>query len=125
MQIITLKYDILLVFRESELNKLVDESLVMAKFNHLNVMKLIGVSLHIRDSVYIVMPYMTHGSLLSYLRKQRADLTIVGDDNVELVSVVINRFSPCIHIILRAHCVGWRQKWISLIRQKGLWMENK
>ena len=76
------------VFRESELNKLVDESLVMAKFNHLNIMKLIGVSLHIRDSMYIVMPYMTHGSLLSYLRKQRADLTIVGDDNVELVSVV-------------------------------------
>ena len=101
MHIITLKYDILLVFSESELNKLVDESRVMAKFNHLNVMKLIGVSLHIRDSVYIVMPYMTHGSLLSYLRKQRADLTIVGDDNVELVSVVINRFTPCIqeHIV--------------------------
>lgn len=58
----------------------------MAKFNHLNVMKLIGVCPYIRDSLYIVMPYMTHGSLLSYLRKHRADLTIVSEDNDELVS---------------------------------------
>lgn len=58
----------------------------MAKFNHLNVMKLIGVCPYVRDSLYIVMPYMAHGSLLSYLRKHRADMTIVSEDNAELVS---------------------------------------
>ena len=58
----------------------------MAKFNHLNVMKLIGVCPYIRDTLYIVMPYMVHGSLLSYLKKHRPDMTIVSEDNDELVS---------------------------------------
>ena len=62
----------------------------MAKFNHLNVMKLIGVCPYIRDSLYIVMPYMAHGSLLAYLRKHRADLTIVSEDNADLVSECYN-----------------------------------
>ena len=70
---------------DSEQNKLIEESLVMAKFDHLNVMKLIGVSPHATDSLYIVMPFMIYGSLLSYLRKQRADLTILTTENMDLV----------------------------------------
>ena len=58
----------------------------MTKFDHMNVIKLIGVSPHNRDSLYIVMPFMIHGSLLSYLRKNRADLTILTEDDLELVS---------------------------------------
>ena len=73
------------VFSDSEQNKLIEESLVMAKFDHLNVMKLIGVSPHATDSLYIVMPFMIYGSLLSYLRKQRADLTILTTENMDLV----------------------------------------
>ena len=50
-------------------------------------MKLIGVSIDTGGSPYIVMPYMTYGSLLSYLKKNRAELTIANNDNYELVRI--------------------------------------
>ena len=65
----------------------------MTKFDHMNVMKLIGVSPHNGDSLYVVMPYMIHGSLLSYLRRKRADLTILSDDDLELVRALIHTLS--------------------------------
>ena len=58
----------------------------MAKFNHPNVMKLIGVCIDKGASPYIVMPYMAYGSLLSYLKKKRAELTLVNNDNIDLVN---------------------------------------
>ena len=73
------------VFGTSDLSNLVKESLKMAKFNHPNVMRLIGVCIDKGASPYIVMPYMAYGSLLSYLKKKRAELTLVNDDNVDLV----------------------------------------
>ena len=66
-----------------------EESVKMAKFNHPNVMRLIGVCIDKGPSPYIVMPYMSYGSLLSYLKKQRAELTLVNDDDQELVSVCV------------------------------------
>ena len=69
----------------SEPNNMIEESLKMSKFNHPNVMRLVGVCIDGGESPYIVMPFMTHGSLLSYLRKHRAELTIANDDNMELV----------------------------------------
>ena len=62
---------------------------MMSKFNHPNVMRLVGVCIDGGESPYIVMPFMTHGSLLSYLRKRRAELTIANDDNMELVRTYI------------------------------------
>ena len=57
----------------------------MSKFSHRNVMQLIGVCTDMGHSPYIVMPYMAYGSLLSYLKKHRAQLTIANDDNYGLV----------------------------------------
>ena len=57
----------------------------MAKFNHPNVMQLIGVCIDKGPSPYLVMPYMAYGSLLSYLKKQRAELTLANDQDQELV----------------------------------------
>lgn len=74
-------------FSTNDLDNLVSEGLKMAKFNHPNVMKLIGVCIDNGDIPCVVMPFMTHGSLLSYLRKHRADLTIAKEDNMELVSI--------------------------------------
>ena len=82
------------VFGTTELSNIMEESIKMAKFNHPNVMRLIGVCIDKGPSPYIVMPYMSYGSLLSYLKKQRADLTLVNDDNQELVSV---------------YCIFWNQ----------------
>lgn len=62
------------------------ESVKMAKFNHQNVMRLIGVCIDKGASPYIVMPYMVYGSLLSHLKKHRVDLTLASDQDQELVS---------------------------------------
>ena len=79
------------VFSVSELDSIIEESLKMSKFNHPNVMRLVGVCIDAGESPYIVMPFMTHGSLLSYLRKHRAELTIVNDDNMELVRACMHK----------------------------------
>ena len=73
------------MYGASDLNSLIQESLKMSKFHHPNVMKLIGVCIDMGESPYIVMPYMTNGSLQSYLKKHRAELTIDNPDNTELV----------------------------------------
>ena len=57
----------------------------MSNFSHSNVMTLIGVCVDNGPSPYIVMPYMAYGSLLSYLKKQRAELILANDDNRDLV----------------------------------------
>ena len=59
----------------------------MAKFNHPNVMRLLGVCIDKGNTPYIVMPYMVYGSLLSYLKKQRAELTLANDNDQDLVSI--------------------------------------
>ena len=59
----------------------------MARFDHPNVMKLIGVSLSMDTIPFLVMPFMANGSLLSYLRKNRPELT-VKNDMAELVNVI-------------------------------------
>ena len=80
---------------------MVKESLKMVKFNHQNVMKLIGVCIEKGPSPYIVMPYMAYGSLLSYLKKHRAELTIANNDNTELVrAYIISCYINPFHIFL-------------------------
>ena len=75
------------MFYVNDLNSMVQESLKMSKFSHPNVMKLIGVCIDMGGSPYIVMPYMIYGSLLSYLKKHRAELTIANDENSELARI--------------------------------------
>ena len=69
----------------SDIENLIEESLKMSKFHHPHVMKLIGVCIDMGESPYIVMPYMTNGSLQSYLKKHRAELTIDNNGSTELV----------------------------------------
>ena len=48
----------------------------MYEFDHPNVLKLIGVCLDGGPAPFIIMPFMAHGSLLSYLRKERKELVL-------------------------------------------------
>ena len=48
----------------------------MNKLDHPNVLTLRGVCLDGGPSPYIVMPYMTNGSLLSYLKENRGTLVL-------------------------------------------------
>ena len=75
------------LFSAIDLKSLIEESMIMSNFNHPNVMKLIGVCIDSKDTPYVIMPYMTHGSLLSYLRKNREQLSVTNDS--DLVSYAI------------------------------------
>ena len=48
----------------------------MCEFDHPNVLTLSGVCLDGGPAPFIIMPFMTNGSLLAYLRKNRATLII-------------------------------------------------
>ena len=61
------------------------ESERMKKFNHPNVMNLIGVCIDVGEKPYIVMPFMANGSLLTYLKKERSYFTIAEDARDEVV----------------------------------------
>ena len=52
----------------------------MSKFDHLNVLTLIGVCLDGGPAPYIIMPFMAHGNLLAYLRNNR-EILVVSNDN--------------------------------------------
>ena len=60
----------------------------MKALSHPNILNLIGVSVDAGDSPYVIMPYMANGSLLSYLRKERPNLTIAVGAGVDLVSSI-------------------------------------
>ena len=58
---------------------------MMTKFNHPNVMSVIGICIDGGPAPYIVMPYMVNGSLLSYLKENRQNLIV--DENDDMVSL--------------------------------------
>ena len=74
------------VFTKSDVDSIVQESIKMKSFDHLNVLSLIGICLDHGDAPCIVMPFMDEGSLLSYLRRERNNLTVsdIADEEVIL-----------------------------------------
>ena len=76
----------------NNVNSMIEESLKMKSLKHPNVLSLTGVSIDAGDAPYIVMPYMANGSLLSFLRKERPNLTIAHDADIELVSIMQKLF---------------------------------
>ena len=75
--------------------ELFSECLKMKNLNHPRVMTLKGVCLDGGPVPYIVLPYMTNGSLLSYLKKERQNLTVSmadmndGEENSQQLQVSI------------------------------------
>ena len=64
---------------------MMDEVLKMQSFNHPHVMILIGVCLDAGPGLALVMPYMANGSLLAYLKKERPNLYLTDDDELDAV----------------------------------------
>ena len=74
------------LFSLIDLKNLVEESLLMSNLNHPNVMKMIGVCVDENKTPYLVMHYMSQGSLLSFLKNNRDNFTVNDmDDNTERV----------------------------------------
>ena len=48
----------------------------MQEFDHPNILRLIGVCLDGGPAPYIIMPFMTNGSLLSHLKENRDSLVV-------------------------------------------------
>ncbi|CAI8031785.1 Tyrosine-protein kinase transforming protein RYK [Geodia barretti] len=73
------------IFSFNDVRSLAEESQMMAKFDHPNVMKLLGVSISESRTLLIIMPFMHNGNLLSYLRNNRADLTVENENMTETI----------------------------------------
>ena len=72
-------------YSAKNIEDLIAESERMKKFNHPNVMNLIGICIDVGERPYVVMPFMANGSLLTYLKKERSCLTIAKDAGDEVV----------------------------------------
>ena len=70
----------------NDVHNMTDEILKMKHFAHPNVMALIGVCVSIGGGPAIVMPYMENGSLLSYLRNDKKNITTSDDHDLDTVS---------------------------------------
>ena len=76
--------------------ELFSECLKMKNLNHPHVMTLKRVCLDGGPVPYIVLPYMTNGSLLSYLKKEQLNLTVStadmndGEENSRQFQVSMN-----------------------------------
>ena len=68
------------LFTLHDVESMVDEIIKMQEFDHPHVLSLIGVCLDTGPGISMVMPYMTNGSLLEYLKKERSNLEIMEDD---------------------------------------------
>ena len=82
------------LFTVSDVHSMTDEILKMKHFNHPNVMTLIGVCVSVGGGPAIVMPFMENGSLLNYLRRDKKNITIKDDQDLETVSCKLYFWNP-------------------------------
>ncbi len=58
----------------------------MRRFDHPNVLGLIGVCIDAGPAPYVVMPFMANGSLLHYLKKERPNILLPLEVDEDVVS---------------------------------------
>jgi serine/threonine protein kinase len=69
------------VYDSATVRDMLKECSKMSKFDHPNVVTLIGVCLDGGPAPFIIMPFMTNGSLLAYLTKNRPALVIESSNS--------------------------------------------
>ncbi|XP_019853773.1 PREDICTED: deleted in malignant brain tumors 1 protein-like [Amphimedon queenslandica] len=86
-------------YNKNDIDSLLDECIIMMSFDNLNVLPLIGVCLDLGPAPCIVMPFMSRGSLLSYLKKERLNLTVADTSEEDIVLNVRKRLlSICLQV---------------------------
>ncbi len=68
-------------YESSATRDMLNECSKMYHFKHPNVLTLSGVCLDGGSAPYIIIPFMANGSLLSYLKKNKAKLNISHDSS--------------------------------------------
>ena len=74
------------MYDEEEIDCMLEEALKLKHFRHQNVLNLTGVCVEASPAPYIVMPFMCHGSLLKYLRKEKLSLVLPDHVDEDIVS---------------------------------------
>jgi len=82
----------------SEVRRFVDEALRMKEFDHVNVLSLIGVALDFDNLPLVVLPFMRHGDLLSYIRDE-ANVRCISSDFHLIIFTAVSPLS-----VLLVHC---------------------
>lgn len=72
-------------FSDEDIKEMIKEFVLMHKFNHPNVISLVGICLDAGPSPYIVLPFMENGSLLSYIKTNRHSLLTDANTDEEKV----------------------------------------
>lgn len=57
--------------REKHATQFLQEAYVMKNFKHSNVMQLVGLCMDMEETPLVILPFMKHGDLLSYLHEDR------------------------------------------------------
>ena len=73
----------------SDREKLLKEVTTMLSFKHPNVMSLIGVCID-GEMPLIIMPYMSHGNVLGYVKQNKGELHFPIDQKVNQEEVINN-----------------------------------
>ena len=84
------------MFDQAAVDSLMEESIKMKSFDHPNVLGLIGVCIDAGPAPYIVIPYMSDGSLLNYLKHNRNRFVVdmsaeedeVGRDKKKKIKII-------------------------------------
>ena len=77
---------------------MVKESLKMEGVEHPHVLNIIGVCVDAGPAPYIIMPFMSNGSLLAYIKKEKINLVVPDTAYNDLVSSV-SFCCPFLHTI--------------------------
>ena len=86
-------------FSAEDISSIIEESLKMKCFDHLNVLTLVGVCVDAGPAPYILSPFMSNGSLISYLTKERHNLTVAEGCDQKLISAVQKQLlSMCLQV---------------------------
>eukprot|EP00731_Ephydatia_muelleri_P030153 Em0021g676a len=86
------------LFTMRDLHNMMSEILKMQDFSHPHVMTLMGMSFDAANTPSMVMPYMANGSLLSYLKMNRALLLVVD------VAADVDRLHASQKLLTRTCC---------------------
>ena len=71
----------------------------MSNFDNPNVLSLIGVCADLGPAPCIIMPYMSRGSLLSYLQKEKSDLIVkASSEESTVLNVRKQLLSVCLQV---------------------------
>ena len=111
-------------FNEDLVDDLLRECTKMQEFDHPNVLTMIGVCLDGGPAPYIVMPFMSSGSLLSHLKENRETLIVQDsslDDPSDIVSQCLDH-APAMLWLLYVHRLSHeRSFWICVFKWPKEW----